>query len=313
MAFIIPWIFRAGTKAKSAEVNENFLAVKQFVDLLEEDVAANQIMVQTLDDTKANVNGNPTERFQVATAIVGNDAVNLNTLEKNTQNARGYIDGYRLSATTRVVTASRGSCYSDKQNDGEYEYLIKSDTSIQTETLTLGANAKYYIFVCGSEDGTVYPELSVTVNSTTPPLPEGTDCWRRIGWLNTNEDGNIEDIYNEGDQVIPESTGFIGSMLINRETTVAYGTVTKTAPEDIWVYFTQAYYNSQGDQGYYGAAYWVQMEVEVGNTWLPVGIVGRASHVHQYPSSIFIPVKKGQRYRFVGDGSGVFSTYRMVR
>ena len=200
MAFIIPWIFRAGTKAKSAEVNENFLAVKQFVDLLEEDIAANQIMVQTLDDTKANINGNPTERFQVATAIVGNDAVNLNTLEKNTQNARGYIDGYRLSATTRVVTATRGSCYSDKQNDGDYEYLIKSDTAISTSTLTLGANARYYIFVCGSEDGTVYPELSVTVNSTTPPLPEGTDCWRRLGYFTTDEDGNIDEILNEGQQ-----------------------------------------------------------------------------------------------------------------
>lgn len=313
MAFIIPWIFRAGTKAKSAEVNENFLAVKQFVDLLEEDVAANQIMVQTLDDTKANVNGNPTERFQVATAIVGNDAVNLNTLEKNTQNARGYIDGYRLSATNKIVTATKGSCYSYDPNTDSYEYLIKSDTAIQTDTLTLGAEAQYYVFVCGDSAGAEYPKLSVTVNTTTPPLPEGTDCWRKLGWFTTDEDGNIANIYNEGDQVIPVSTGFIGSMLINKRATTAGGTITETAPEDIWVYFTQAYYNSQSSQGYYGNAFWVQMEVEVGNTWLPVGIVGRADHVHQYPSSMFIPVKKGQRYRFVGDGSGVFSTYRMAR
>ena len=287
MAFIIPWIFRAGTKAKSAEVNENFLAVKQFVDLLEEDVAANQIMVQTLDDTKANVNGNPTERFQVATAIVGNDAVNLNTLEKETQNARGYIDGYRLSATTRVVTATRGSCYSDKNNDGEYEYLIKSDTAINTDTLTLGANAKYYVFVCGSEDGTAYPELSVTVNSTTPPLPEGTDCWRRIGWLNTNEDGNIEEIYNEGDQVIPKRVGFIGQKL---STITAFQNTTKdyTATQDLWLYVLAYPWSSD-----------LYIYVKVNNTWLQVGrayFYGNGAGDNG-ASSILIPIKKNQEYR----------------
>lgn len=289
MAFIIPWIFRAGTKAKSAEVNENFLAVKQFVDLLEEDIAANQIMVQTLDDTKANINGNPTERFQVGTAIVGNDAVNLNTLEKNTQNARGYIDGYRLSATTRVVSATRGSCYSDKQNDGDYEYLIKSDTSISTSTLTLGANAKYYVFVCGSENGTVYPELSVTVHPTTPPLPEGTDCWRRVGWLNTNEDGNIEEIYNEGDQVIPKRVGFITSFL--GQVSIPVGeTKDYTAEEDMYLYMDNLKSN-----GYYKGRTWFYIKIQ--ETWRKVGLVGGPDEFDIELSSVLIPIKKGQEYR----------------
>lgn len=200
MAFIIPWIFRAGTKAKSAEVNENFLAVKQFVDLLEEDVAANQIMVQTLDDTKANVNGNPTERFQSANAIVDNDVVNLRTLKTNTENSMGYIDGYKLSATTKKVAAAKGSCYSYDPRTEDYEYLIKSTTAISSDTLTLGANATYYVFVCGDSAGVEYPQLSIGTNDTTPPLPEGTDCWRRVGYLTTDEDGNIDEILNEGQQ-----------------------------------------------------------------------------------------------------------------
>lgn len=302
MAFIIPWIFRAGTKAKSAEVNENFLAVKQFVDLLEEDVAANQIMVQTLDDTKANVNGNPTERFQVATAIVGNDAVNLNTLEKETQNARGYIDGYRLSATTRVVTASRGSCYSDKQNDGEYEYLIKSDTAISTDTLTLGANAKYYVFVCGSEDGTVYPELSVTVNSTTPPLPEGTDCWRRIGWLNTNEDGNIEEIYNEGDQVIPKRVGFIGPKL-NTITAFANDEKEYTASRDLWLYILARPWSSD-----------LYVYVKVSETWVQVArayFYGNGAGDNG-ASSVLIPIKKNQEYKIKAANGTDWEAYTLA-
>lgn len=299
MAFIIPWIFRAGTKAKSAEVNENFLAVKQFVDLLEEDVAANQIMVQTLDDTKANVNGNPTERFQVATAIVGNDAVNLNTLEKETQNARGYIDGYRLSATTRVVTATRGSCYSDNANEGDYEYLIKSDTAINTDTLTLGANAKYYVFVCGSEDGTVYPELSVTVNSTTPPLPEGTDCWRRIGWLNTNEDGLIEEIYNEGDQAIPKRVGFITSYL-GAITRFNNNTKDYTAEEDMYLSLMPL----QRDCSIY-------ISLKLNNTWRKIGQTHTTGNAGDWdPASFMIPIQKGQEYRIQIEGGGEWYGYK---
>lgn len=202
MAFIIPWVFRAGTKAKSAEVNENFLAVKQFVDLLEEDVAANQVMVQTLDDTKANINGNPVERFQVADAIVGNDAVNLNTLERNTQNSRGYINGYRLSATNKVVTATNGACYSYNPTTDEYEYLIETSSASQTDTLTLGANAKYYVFICGDSSNINYPQLSVTNNSTTPSLPDGLNCWRRLGSFTTDNNGNINEILNDGDKTL---------------------------------------------------------------------------------------------------------------
>lgn len=287
MAFIIPWIFKAGTKAKAAEVNENFRAVKQFVDLLEEDVAANQIMVQTLDDTKANINGNALERFQVATAIVGNDAVNLNTLKKNTQNARGYIDGFKLSATTKVVTASAGNCYSYDPNTKTYEYLINSSTALQTETLTLGANAKYYVFVCGDSSGAKYPKLSVTVNTTTPSLPAGLDCWRRLGNFTTDKNGNIDEIYNEGDQVIPKRVGFIGSKL---STIVAFANSEKeyTASRDLWLYVLARPWHSD-----------LYIYVKVSETWVQVG---RAYYYgdgagDNGASSVLIPIKKNQEYK----------------
>ena len=294
MAFIIPWIFRAGTKAKSAEVNENFLAVKQFVDLLEEDVAANQIMVQTLDDTKANVNGNPTERFQVATAIVGNDAVNLNTLEKNTQNARGYIDGYRLSATSKKVTASKGSCYSyDPQNE-KYEYLIQSNAAVVSDTLTLGGDATYYIFICGDSAGVEYPKLSIGTNNTTPSLPAGLDCWRRIGHLITDEDGNIDEIYNENDQVIPKRVGFIGNFL---------GTITATgkdfeeeyeAEEDMWLYFEPNTADFSGS---------CTLFIKIQETWRKVMYSGIGSDFDQDLQSTLIPIKKGQEFKITSNKS----------
>lgn len=287
MAFIIPWIFRAGTKAKSAEVNENFLAVKQFVDLLEEDVAANQIMVQTLDDTKANVNGNPTERFQVATAIVGNDAVNLNTLEKNTQNSRGYIDGYRLSATNRKVTASKGSCYSyDPQNE-KYEYLIQSNSAVASDTLTLGANATYYIFICGDSAGAEYPKLSIGTNTTTPSLPAGLDCWRRIGRLTTDEDGIIDEIYNENDQVIPKRVGFIG-LKLDTITAFANDEQEYTASRDLWLYVLAKPWSSD-----------LYIYVKAAETWVQVArayFYGNGAGDNG-ASSILIPIKKNQEYK----------------
>ena len=302
MAFIIPWIFRAGTKAKSAEVNENFLAVKQFVDLLEEDVAANQIMVQTLDDTKANINGNALERFQVATAIVGNDAVNLNTLKKNTQNSRGFIDGLRLSATTKVVTASAGNCYSYNPDTKSYEYLITSNTSIQTNTLTLGANAKYYVFVCGDSSGAKYPQLSVTVNTTTPSLPSGLDCWRRLGSFTTDDSGNINEILNEGEKSLLGFSGFVTSFI--GTITVTTGTnIEKTATQNMWLYSSSPA-DARTDAGT------LTIYINIGGTYRPVAHLGRWSDFDSDPSSIFIPIKKGQKYKLVSDGNVPKTVYQ---
>lgn len=305
MAFIIPWIFRAGTKAKSAEVNENFLAVKQFVDLLEEDVAANQIMVQTLDDTKANVNGNPTERFQVATAIVGNDAVNLNTLEKETQNARGYIDGYELSATSNRVSASKGSCYSYDPNNESYEYLIKSDTALSTEVLTLGANAKYYVFVCGDSAGVEYPKITTTTNTTTPSLPAGLDCWRRLGSFTTDDDGRIDEILKEGQQSLLGFTGFIDYLIDSRIIQTDYDNPLEvTADQNMYLFMTLNDYTNRFSG-------WAYIDIKINEQWQLIACAGISDHVHHYFASTFVPIKKGQEYRIRGDAKVVLKRYAM--
>lgn len=291
MAFIIPWIFRAGTKAKSAEVNENFLAVKQFVDLLEEDVAANQIMVQTLDDTKANVNGNPTERFQSANAIVDNDVVNLRTLKTNTENSMGYIDGYRLSATSKKVTAAKGSCYSYDPQTEDYEYLIKSTTAISSDTLTLGANAKYYVFVCGDSAGAEYPKLSIGTNNTTPSLPAGLDCWRRIGYLTTDKDGNIDEILNEGQQSLVSCTKYPNyTSRVNRNLNTTY-----TATTAGWVYIFGVSNNHQT----------VNYKINGLNFILTKNY---NNDTDTASGAVWFPVSKGDTYRY--DSAGLNNTER---
>lgn len=297
MAFIIPWIFRAGTKAKSAEVNENFLAVKQFVDLLEDDIATNQISVQTLEDTKANINGNPTERFQVANGIVGNDAVNMNTLEKNTQNVRGYIDGYTLSATNKVITASKGSCYS--YNGSEYQYLIKSTTSIQTGTLSLASNTKYYVYVWGDSSGANFPKLTAE-NKTTPTVkPQNTDCYRRIGYFFTDNNGNITSIYKEGEKVIPSRVGFITSYLGTIAGFVDDDGKDYIAEQDLYLYVQEIAENNG-----------IEIYIWLGGTKRQVGALGSGGVGDYDSTSLLIPIKKGQKYNITAHKNANWKAYK---
>ena len=286
MAFIIPWIFRAGTKAKSAEVNDNFNAVKQFVDILEADTANNIRDIEILENTKANINGDASQRFYVADALVDNDAVNLNTLKTNTQNSRGYIDGFRLSSTTRVVTATKGTCYSYDYNDG-YEYLITSDTALNSEPLTLASNATYYVFVCGDSAKVNYPQIVVSSDTITPSYPEGLNCSRRLGSLTTDNDGNIQEVLNEGEKSLLGFTGFITSYL--GDITVAAGKEEEfTAEQNLYLY----HFGNDIDFSGHCIVY-----IKLQETWREVAHIRIASDHDQDLPSFLVPIKKGQEYK----------------
>ena len=305
MAFIIPWIFRAGTKAKSAEVNDNFNAVKQFVDILEADTANNIRDIEILENTKANINGDASQRFYVADALVDNDAVNLNTLKTNTQNSRGYIDGFRLSSTTRVVTASKGTCYSEDYNDG-YEYLITSDTALNSEPLTLASNATYYVFVCGDSAKVNYPQIVVSSDTLTPSYPEGLNCSRRLGSLTTDNDGNIQEVLNEGEKSLLGFTGFVTSYLGDVKVVAngeAYNYTEYTASQNLWLYHT-------GDTRDFSGGIIVELKLQ--GAWRRIAYMHINSDHDQDLPSFLVPIKKGQEYRIgVSKKSKTISLYGM--
>lgn len=193
MPFLIPYTFQAGTKAKSNEVNENFLAVKQFVDLLEQDSAQLQVNVSDIEANKADLNGNSNVRFQVDDAVNGKDAVNLDTLKEQVANTLDYISGFVLTRVSDTqVRASAGSCY-----DSTLEHMITSTGNLTLTASGLGANATYYVYVVATTDGSATPKLAYGTSSSTVALPEGYDIYRRLGYFTTDADSDISNVSSE--------------------------------------------------------------------------------------------------------------------
>lgn len=193
MPFLIPYTFQAGTKAKANEVNENFLAVKQFVDLLEQDSAQLQVNVSDIEANKADLNGNSNVRFQVDDAVNGKDAVNLDTLKEQVANTLDYISGFVLTRVSDTqVRASAGSCY-----DSTLEHMITSTGNLTLTASGLGANATYYVYVVATADGSATPKLAYGTSSSTVALPGGYDIYRRLGYFTTDADADILNVSSE--------------------------------------------------------------------------------------------------------------------
>lgn len=206
MVWSIPNTFVDGTKARANEVNENFTSLKQFVDSLEVQTSTNEIDIMNLENTKANLNGDNQQRFQVADASNDYDAINKQLLFKYTQNSQGVINGFKLSKSSNdTIIATAGSCY-----DSTFKYMIISDTSLTKQQSGLGNDAKYYIYVCADKE-TEQCQLVITLNSSTPELPADYDYYRKLGYLITNDEGNISQVINEGEETTGtyENQGYI--------------------------------------------------------------------------------------------------------
>lgn len=84
MAITKPFTFVAGTKARANEVNQNFDVLYSEVNSIDSTLTSIDVNIQSLQDDKANINGNASQRFQVAPAVNSYDAVNLSQLKANT-------------------------------------------------------------------------------------------------------------------------------------------------------------------------------------------------------------------------------------
>ena len=233
MVWTIPNTFVAGTKARANEVNENFTSLKQFVDTLEVQASTNEINITNLENNKANINGDNQQRFQVADPTSSLDAVNMRTLTERTLNSRGVISGFELSIfNDTTITATAGSCY-----DSTFTQMINSTTSLQASEDSLGISTKYYIYVC-SQSSTEQCQLVLSLDDTTPTLPQGYNYFRRLGYLETDSDGHIDTVNKDGTVTI-NAVGFIGPNL-----GTASGTTTLT--ENRWLYVRVSARNTWG-------------------------------------------------------------------
>lgn len=214
MPLNIPYTFVAGTKAKANEVNANFLAIKQSIDLIETNQIEQGNDISALLANKADLNGNQEELFRVADAESDYDAVNKKSVEDLTYNSKGLFWGLELTRIGNdTISVSPGGCY-----DSTYEYMIKNEITITRQQSGMGADTTYYVYICAQEN-----EENVVVFSlsgTTPEVPVGYSYYRRLGYFTTDEDGIIEDVTSESSSSIQSnnnfmkySCGFIGPLI----------------------------------------------------------------------------------------------------
>lgn len=76
-----PFTFTANTYAKASEVNADFDTLYTGVNACVNQINASIADIDSMDDNKANVNGNSTQRFAVANPVTDGDAINLRTLK----------------------------------------------------------------------------------------------------------------------------------------------------------------------------------------------------------------------------------------
>lgn len=139
----IPYVFRAGTTAKSAEVNTNFTEVKKAIDSLEE----NEAIVQSTLDNKANINGDPGELFNVAQPINPNNAVTLAFLAQAIRVASNIIAGAKITPPiegSTVIDITGGTALNDYRNGGDTTILT---AAAQLDIAPYEVGKEYYIFM----------------------------------------------------------------------------------------------------------------------------------------------------------------------
>ena len=282
MPFDIPYTFIAGQKAKANEVNANFLGVKQFVDILEQQGATNELDIATLESNKANINGNSGYRFQVADAINSMDAVNLNTLDNLTANSKYYIGGFDLSKQSNTsIRATAGSCY-----DSTLEEMITSTGTLTLNTSSAGNNVTRYIFVVWNED-TLTAQLAMSTSSSTPSMPAGYTHYRRLGQFTTDSSGNVDIILKDGQTDVSGKAGFIGNVYGGKiSSTSSY-----TATQNHWLY-AQAEFVGDSNSASITVTINGNRVAYIGSSWK-----------YNASSSTLLPIKSGQTVSITISGS----------
>lgn len=228
MSIAKPYTFSAGTKARSNEVNENFDVVYSQVNADMSRIDAIEFDITELEGSKADINGNPSQRFQVANAINDNDAINKQTMKNLSYNTRDYINGLVITRdNNNTIIVSAGSCYS---SDYETMMVLASNTSKQNSSQ--GANTTYYVHLISNSSGTS-SDILISATKINPPLPSSYTKYRNIGNYTTNGNGVIDLITSSSNSVTLEDS--LRKVYPDYNNVVGIG-LPYTCPNKGWVY-----------------------------------------------------------------------------
>lgn len=194
MSIVKPYTFVAGNKARANEVNEDFDVLYQQVNTNITNIADVEGDIQTLSSTKANVNGDSTQRFAVADPVSSGDAVNKRTLFRQIGNSIDYIGGLTISkdsgSPNDTILIDPGAAY-----DSTQEVVLKLDVLTSKQNSPQSANTAYYVYIIGSDSGSSI-DILISTEPNVPALPTGYTRYRKIGSYTTDSSGNIATIYS---------------------------------------------------------------------------------------------------------------------
>jgi hypothetical protein len=195
MAITKPYTFQAGTKARAGEVNQDFDILYSEVNRIGTEILNIDVDIQDILASKADVNGNATQRFQMANPEASYDGVNKTFLESAISNIKEYISGFIITKDTEnTIIVSPGSCY-----DSNLSTIIISSGNITKENTTQSPDTTYYVHVISDNTGRQV-DILISTQLIEPPLPSSYTLYRNIGKFITDEEGNISDILYYGNE-----------------------------------------------------------------------------------------------------------------
>ena len=115
MSITKPYTFQPNTKARANEVNTNFDTLYSQVNTNISNIEANARDIDELNDTKAELNGDSTQRFAVADPVNDTDAINRQTMLGQLSPTIDYIGGLSISKDSNspndTIIVDSGSSY----------------------------------------------------------------------------------------------------------------------------------------------------------------------------------------------------------
>ena len=199
MSITKPYTFQAGTKARANEVNANFDALFSQANTNISNIEANARDIDELGDTKAELNGNSSQRFAAANPINDTDVVNKQSLAKSIGNSIDYINGLLISKDTNspndTIIVSAGSCY-----DSNRTVVLSLSGNTSKQNQGQGANTTYNVYIIGNDSGSS-TDVLISSSSVEPALPTGYTKYRLIGNFTTDSNSKIKTINSNSNSI----------------------------------------------------------------------------------------------------------------
>ena len=199
MSITKPYTFQPNTKARANEVNANFDTLYSQANTNISNIEANARDIDELNDTKAELNGDSTQRFAVADPVNDTDAINKQTMLGQLAPTIDYIGGLTITkdsgSPNDTIIVSSGSCY-----DSTKKVVLSLANSTSKKNTTQAASATYYVHIVGNATGSS-TNIIISNDSISPTLPSGYTLYRLIGFYTTNGNGNIKTINSNSNSI----------------------------------------------------------------------------------------------------------------